>query len=388
MNPDNGSTGIGAVLVVTPWYRPLVGGVAAVSEQLHRGFQDRGIESHLLVLSEDRSLTTDPRDPTIHRMLVPSYALSSLRPRALAGMARRAPVALGQLANFIRERGIRSLLLVYPLDHAWAFLLLARTLDVRLVVSLHGGDIKRFPTRSRRTGVLFRALTEGAEHVVLCDEHLLGVLERHSPGAKSRALVIPNAVDTDYFRPAEPGAGPLPPAAGPVTFLHVSNFHPYKRTVDIVEAFAAMRKVQGDRLIMVGDGTDRSVARKRAEDLDVGDRVTFPGKRDDVRPFFAQADLFLLASESEGAPLVIPEAMASGLAWISTPWGAAREIDDGVCGIRVPVGDHLAMARAMEDLARAPARRVRMAARAREIAVARYDLQGYMDRHLHLLAQD
>jgi len=369
-------------LVFTPWYRPDTGGVAAVAERLHEGLRGAGIDSHLLVLRGGHEIAPHPELPGVWSMEVPTAFVSSRRPRAWMGALLRGPAAIRRLVRFIRAREVNSLVVVYPIDHAWIFPVLARMSGARLFPSFHGGDVKRIPDLSTRTRWIFRRLVAASDGIIVCAEHLEEGTRERCPDVEVPIRVIPNAVDVDHFVPRLDGAA-RPDARR--TIVHVSNFFRMKRTLDIVEGFARADLPPGTRLVMVGDGDDRPATQARAEELGVADRVEFPGFRSDIRPFLQDADAFVLASDSEGAPLVLLEAMACGTPWVSTPWGAAAEIPSGECGLVVPPRDPARLAAALSEIMADDARRREMGVRARELAVANYGSRAWIRRHVEFM---
>jgi L-malate glycosyltransferase len=372
------------VLIVTPWYYPSVGGVAEVAERLRRGLRAEGVQAHLLVCGEEKRIQPDHGVKNLWRYDVPGSAFSSLTPRAVAANLLRAPGAIWRIFRFLRQQGIRTVILLYPIEYAWPFVVARHLLGIRLVTSLHGDDVRRFDQYNWLLRALFRRLLRSSHDVVVCAEHLGLDAQALCPDVPLPIRVIRNCVDGDHFSPPPPQR--VRSAAGS-TVVHVSNFAPKKRTPDIVEAFASSHIPADARLVMVGAGRDLEAAVQRARDLGVDDRVQFVGSQKDVRPFLWDADLFVLASEAEGAPLVLLEAMACGVPWVSTPWGAAAELPPGECGLVVPAGEPDRLAAAVGELLRNPARRREMATRARQRAVADYGERQYVKRHLQVLAE-
>jgi len=125
-------------------------------------------------------------------------------------------------------------------------------------------------------------------------------------------------------------------------------------------------------LAIVGDGPQRAALEARSRELGLESRVTFAGNREDVTPWLRAFDLFCLPSyANEGVPQALMQAMACGLAVVSTPVGSIDEIvTDGETGVLVPPEDSTRLAGAIGRLlADEPARRAlgaRAAARARE----------------------
>ena len=155
--------------------------------------------------------------------------------------------------------------------------------------------------------------------------------------------------------------------------VHLSNFRPVKRILDVVEVFARVAKALPARLMMIGDGPDRSAAEHLAVRLGVADRIHFLGKQDNVNELLPLADLMLMPSEMESFGLAALEAMACSVPSIATDVGGVSElIDDGLNGLLFPLGDVEAMASAAIDLLRDDARLRTMSAAARKNASDRF----------------
>jgi len=356
-----------------------------VAERLRRGLIQAGVETHLLIGhngSHGRGLLPHPTLSRAHYLTVPSAILTRLTPRTVAGALLRGLPLLVHLLRYTRQRRIGSVVLIYPIDYAWPFLLVKRLKGVRLIVSLHGNDVERYRNYPPRSRWLLRKVLDHADTITVCAPHLKDAARTIQSSAAAPIHVIPNGVDTAHFT--------LPPAdfrrrdARP-TLLHISNFATKKRTVDIIEAFAIAEVPARARLVMVGAGAEHSLAKARARELGIQDRVEFKGVQKDVRPYFWEADAFVLASDAEGAPLVLLEAMACGVPWISTPWGAAADLPPGECGLVVPPGEPCRLGKAMEKMLRNPEERRRKAQRCRERAVRDYNSRRYIKRHLPLL---
>jgi N-acetyl-alpha-D-glucosaminyl L-malate synthase BshA len=170
-----------------------------------------------------------------------------------------------------------------------------------------------------------------------------------------------------FAAPASPGT----PAEK--LFVHLSNFRPVKRILDVIEVFARVASALPARLMLIGDGPDRSAAEHLAVRLGVADRIHFLGKQDNVNELLPLADLMLMPSEMESFGLAALEAMACGVPTIATRVGGVAElIDDGVNGLLFPVGDTEAMAAAAIALLGDEARLAAMAAAARKTASDRF----------------
>ena len=158
--------------------------------------------------------------------------------------------------------------------------------------------------------------------------------------------------------------------------MHVSNFRPVKRVLDVVEIFARVAGKMASRLIMVGDGPDRPRAQERAKALGVGDRVVFLGKHDSVEELLPCADLFLLPSGSESFGLAALEAMASGAPVVAASIGGVPELlPHAEAGYLYPVGDVEDMSDGALQILSDPALQKRFGEAGRAIAMERFSAE-------------
>lgn len=205
----------------------------------------------------------------------------------------------------------------------------------------------------------------------------------------NRLRVIPNGVDVHRFRPTDRARerARLGLPSGPL-FGTAGRLFPEKRQEDLLRALARVRPVvPGAHLVLVGDGPERPRLEHLAQSLGVAEAVTFAGWQADQAPWLAAFDVFLLCSETEGLPLAVLEAMASGVPVVTTPVGDLPQVVRcGRDGLHVPVGAAEALAAAMLCLAADPAMRASMGRSARESVVARYDETLMVERYQNLYA--
>jgi len=166
-----------------------------------------------------------------------------------------------------------------------------------------------------------------------------------------RVVAIPYGVrPADYAAPADPAVrASLGGVAGEPLVVSVGRLHDQKRFDLLLEAFAAGGG--GARLAIVGTGALLPGLQAKARALGIADRVRFAGFRADIPAVLAAGDLFALASDDEGLPMVVIEAMASGRAVVATDVGSVRDlVVDGTTGVVVPRRDPAALGEAMKGL--------------------------------------
>ncbi|MEX2172924.1 MAG: glycosyltransferase family 4 protein, partial [Pirellulaceae bacterium] len=127
-----------------------------------------------------------------------------------------------------------------------------------------------------------------------------------------------------------------------------------KRQDLLIRAFAALQgqgKHASLRLLIVGDGEERTRLEKLAFSLGVGERTIFAGYQAQPENFFQAMDLFVLTSRHEGLPLALLEAWASGLCVVSSSVGAIPQtVTGGVNGVLFPSGNRQALTDALARL--------------------------------------
>lgn len=133
----------------------------------------------------------------------------------------------------------------------------------------------------------------------------------------------------------------------------VARLDPVKNVAGLIRAFA---RIEGDaaglcRLLLVGDGSELSRAKRLAVDLGVGERVVFAGMRRDIPQCLRLMDIYVQPSKFEGVPNAVLEAMAAGLPVVATDVGGVPEIvEDGVTGFLVSAGDDADLSCRMMDM--------------------------------------
>jgi N-acetyl-alpha-D-glucosaminyl L-malate synthase BshA len=161
-----------------------------------------------------------------------------------------------------------------------------------------------------------------------------------------RIDVIHNFVDLSlYERRAKPRERSAFAPNGEKVLLHVSNFRPVKRLLDVVRILERVVREVPAVLLMVGEGPERASAQALARRLGVQDRVKFLGRHDRIEEIMSLADVFLLPSELESFGLSALEAMAAGVPVVGSDAGGLPEVvKHAETGFLLPVGDIEGMA--------------------------------------------
>ena len=154
-----------------------------------------------------------------------------------------------------------------------------------------------------------------------------------------------------------------------------------KRTDVLLRGFRALREDGVDALLcMVGDGPDRESVEQLADELGIARECLFTGYQEDVGPFFAAFDVFVLPSGNEGTPVTAIEALAAGCPVVATRVGGVPDVvTDGEDGFLVAPAAVEELAGRLAELARNPDLRARMGASGRERMRTRYSVDRLID---------
>lgn len=203
-----------------------------------------------------------------------------------------------------------------------------------------------------------------ASAVVAVASHVADFVAQTAPYAAERITVVRNGVDVEFFSPILQAA---PSRRRPFTFVTACRLEPGKQ-VDI--AIEALARVPNARLIIAGDGSQRSKLAQVARAWRVDDRVEFRGFLADPRPAIGEADAALSASRHESFGLSVLEAMAMAKPVVAFAVGGIRElVQHGKTGLLARSLTASELAARMQEAANRPDRMRTMGARAREYAV-------------------
>lgn len=194
---------------------------------------------------------------------------------------------------------------------------------------------------------------------------------------------IDNGVDTRAFRPRRQSRKPRPLVVG-----WVGRLHPDKDVETWLRAAAhvARHSPRPVRFSVVGDGEESAHAQALARTLGIAERVDFHGAQKDVAAFLRAMDVLALSSRTEGVPLVLLEAMASGVPCVATAVGGIPELIQPAWGRLAPPGEPQALAEAVLALLAADTERLAMGKAARTAAVERFGLERMLEHYVQVLA--
>ena len=351
---------------------PTYGGSGVVATELGLELAERGHEIHFISYAQPIRLTGPHPNIHYHEVEVSRYPLFDYPPYDLALATRMAEVSELYDLDLLHVH--------YAIPHSVSALLAKQMLAAKprgrrlpFVTTLHGTDITLVGL-DRSYLPITRFSIEQSDGVTAISEYLRARTVREFD-VRNTIQVIYNFVNCDvYVRDSEAeGRRAEYAPKGERILVHLSNFRPVKRVTDTIEIFDRVRKKMPAKLLMIGDGPDRSRAEWLAVQKGIHDDVLFLGKQDQVYEKLPVADIMLLPSELESFGLAALEAMACEVVPIATRVGGIPEVfEHGVSGYLADVGDVDSMARyAIELLGDETALR-NMAKAARGVAQSRF----------------
>ena len=352
---------------------PTYGGSGVVATELGLELAQRDHEIHFISYAQPIRLRGAEPNIHYHEVEVSRYPLFDYPPYDLALATRMAEVA--QLYD------LDLLHVHYAIPHSVSAMLARQMLSdgprgkrLPFVTTLHGTDITLVGL-DRSYLPITRYSIEQSDGVTAISNYLRDRTKKVLD-VKKNIEVIYNSVNSDVYSRNQANAPEIRKEYEPNgerVLVHLSNFRPVKRITDVIEIFDRVHKQIPSRLLLIGDGPDRSVAEWLAVQKGIHDDVLFLGKQDQIAEKLSIADIMLLPSELESFGLAALEAMACEVVPIATRAGGVPEvIDHGRTGYLADVGDVDTMARYAIELLRDEKKMREMGKQARAVATERF----------------
>jgi N-acetyl-alpha-D-glucosaminyl L-malate synthase BshA len=346
---------------------PTYGGSGVVATELGLELAARGHDVHFISYAMPVRITEASGHIHFHEVEMLNYPLFDHPPYTLALATAMANVAVNESLDLLHVH--------YAIPHSVSAYLARAMLKPRrlpFVTTLHGTDITLVGL-DRSYLPITRFSIEESDGVTAISEYLRAVtlreFEIHRP-----VEVIPNFVNCDVFNPANGKCRREEFAPGGEKILvHLSNFRPVKRVPDVMEIFALVRQKIPAKLLMIGDGPDRTIAEWMAREKKLSPDVFFLGKQNQVQDLLNCADVLLLPSDIESFGLAALEGMASGVPAVCSRVGGVPEVlRDGVEGFLVEVRDVQTMAARTLEILTHPELQAEMSSAARQRALRNF----------------
>ncbi|MBE8720160.1 N-acetyl-alpha-D-glucosaminyl L-malate synthase BshA [Sphingobacterium pedocola] len=308
---------------------PTFGGSGVVATELGKALASNGHQIHFITYSQPARLDFFSENLYYHEVAVSQYPLFDFPPYESA--------LASKLVDVVRFEKLDVLHVHYAIPHASAAYLAKQILktygiDIPVVTTLHGTDITLVGRDKSFKPVVTFSINESDGVTTVSEslrEETLSFFDITRP-----IQVIPNFIDLNRFynKKREHFKKAIAPDDERI-LVHTSNFRQVKNTDDVIRIFHLVNQKIPSKLLMVGDGPERSNAEELSRQLGIANSVRFLGKQDAIEEILSVSDLFLIPSGSESFGLAALEAMACSVPVISSNTGGLPELNvQGVTG--------------------------------------------------------
>ena len=340
------------LLLVTPFFTPQAGGVTTYLEDLRRTLSARGHEVFVLRAGESKSIRQCPRNSDVRVFefaMRPFWCPEAPIKGSLAFLAFFLPT-LWALSRFIRQYRFELVCLEYPLAYMAYFWALRLWTPAKLIVDLHGDDIRSLHLRPQSEQWVVKSIVRSADCVLTHSGSMARDTARVIGQLRQQQACVPHGVDKEQMLwHASQSQGHTSATFQGKYILTVAKLYPRKGLDVLLTSIAQLRHVHKDyKFVIAGDGSEEETLRQRALKLGLGDTVVFMGyvKSEAIPALVRDCEFFVLPSRSEPFGIVLLEAMLFGKAVVATRVGGIPEfVTDGINGILVPAEDSDALAK-------------------------------------------
>ncbi len=348
---------------------PTYGGSGVIATELGKALAKRGHQIHFISYALPFRLTDYIENVVFHEVELSNYPLFEFPLYSLALASKMVEVATYEKLDLFHVH--------YAIPHATSAYLAKQILTdknkVKVITTLHGTDITLAGLEPSFLP-LVKFSTEQSDGVTAVSRFLKEkTLITYS--VEKEIEIIPNFVDTEIFKPKKDCIfrEHIAPK-GEKIIVHTSNFRQVKRVPDTIKVFEQVVKEIPSKLILVGDGPDRSECERLCRDLHLCDHIKFLGKQDALVEILNAADVFLIPSQSESFGLAALEAMACGVPVVSSSVGGLPElVRHNETGYIAEIGDISRMAKYIVDLLSNEKKHKLFADNSRKRAVENFD---------------
>jgi N-acetyl-alpha-D-glucosaminyl L-malate synthase BshA len=347
---------------------PTYGGSGIVGSELGSELAERGHNIHFISSTLPTRLTELSERIHFHEVEMMTYPLFEHQPYSLALATKMATVA--------RAENLDLLHVHYAIPHSISAILARESIKSKrylpVITTLHGTDITLVGADRSYLPITKYGLQQSDGVTAVSKFLKKATIETFD---FDDIEVIPNFIcPNSYKRDMDSPLRSELAGESDRLLVHVSNFRDVKRPVDCVEILARVReRGTNARLVMVGDGPQRSACEYRAEQLGVKQYTHFAGKKANISDYMAVADVFLLPSELESFGLAALEALACEVPVVASRVGGIPEVvTDNETGFLSNIGDIEKMSEDVLKLLDDEEMRVEFGRAGRESAVTRY----------------
>ena len=321
---------------------PTFGGSGVVATELGKALAAKNYNVHFISYSQPARLDFFNPNVFFHEVSIYKYPLFEYVPYET--------ILASKIVDIVKQNKIDILHVHYAIPHASAALMAKNILEeqgihVPIVTTLHGTDITLVGKDPTFEPVVSYSINHSDAVTAVSESLKLDTLNNFH--IQKDIHVIPNFIDFSRFTKQKKEH--FKKAIAPLNekiLVHTSNFRKVKRVEDVVKVFALIADKIPSKLLLIGDGPERTNIELLCRETGVCDRITFLGKQEQIEEILSVCDLFLLTSETESFGLAALEAMACEVPVISTNTGGIPEVNvEGITGFLSDVGDIESMAK-------------------------------------------
>ncbi len=325
---------------------PTYGGSGVVATELGKSLAQRGHEVHFISYALPFRLSNFFENVVFHEVELSSYPLFEFPLYSLA--------LASKMVEVVEYENLDLLHVHYAIPHASSAYLAKQMLkskrDLKISTTLHGTDITLVGLEPSFLPLVKFSIEESDG--VTAVSRFLKEKTLTNYAIEKNIEVIPNFIDTELYKPNKdnPFREKIAPN-GEKILVHTSNFRVVKRVSDTIRILEQVLKEIPAKLLLVGDGPDRSECERLCRQLNLCDHVKFLGKQDALVDILTASDIFLIPSQSESFGLSALEAMACGVPVVSSSVGGLPElVRHNETGFIAEIGDVERMSKYVVDL--------------------------------------
>src|SRR3989339_1906771 len=325
---------------------PTYGGSGVIATELGKELALRGHQVHFISYALPFRLSQYIENIVFHEVETSSYPLFEFPLYSLALASKMVEVAEYEKLDLLHVH--------YAIPHASSAFLAKEMLkgknDIKIITTLHGTDITLVGLEPSFMPLVKFSIEESDG--VTAVSRFLKEKTLTNYNIEKDIEVIYNFIDIEKFKPDQSDLFRKHIAPnGEKVLVHTSNFRIVKRVTDTIRILEKVKKEVPAKLVLVGDGPDRSECERLARELDIHKDVVFLGKQDGLTEILNAADIFLMPSQSESFGLSALEAMACGVPVVSSSVGGLPELNiHNETGYIAEIGDVERMSKYAVDL--------------------------------------
>lgn len=359
---------------------PTYGGSGIVATELGLELAKRGNEVHFISYALPTRLNQFQENVFFHKVESPNYPLFEFQMYSLT--------LAGKIIDVIKYEEIDVLHVHYAIPHAISGFLAKEILkesnQIKLITTLHGTDVTLVGLEPAFSPLVKFALEQS--DIITAVSKYLADKTKQQFRIEKQIREIPNFVDTSLYKRADYKCCKKQFATNNEKIItHISNFRPVKRVPDVIRIFAKVIETHPAKLLLIGDGPDRSECERIARELQICKHIRFLGQQTSLVELLSLTDIFLLPSQSESFGLSALEAMSCGVPVVATNIGGIPEVViHGETGYVAELGDISRMAKYVVELIENPKKWNVFSKNARKLAEEKFNIKKIVDEYVSL----